>query len=154
MDIASIIANEIKIVADSGKESRTRAKATCPLIFPDLIMGLIRVACMVIPNHVHEKIISTINDKYISMYSSSKKIRETRQPPSDDLNFNDWDPRFRASISHTWDQNEVNHMEFSSLHDSMYWLQLQMGRPYEATQQILTLDTYHTYVALPADIPF
>ncbi|KAI5423226.1 hypothetical protein KIW84_046284 [Lathyrus oleraceus] len=41
IDVAQIIANEMRHVAESGKEFRIGTRSTCPLIFPDLIMGLL-----------------------------------------------------------------------------------------------------------------
>lgn len=41
VDVARIVADEIKVVAESGKQPGERAKSTCPLVFPCLIMGLI-----------------------------------------------------------------------------------------------------------------
>lgn len=68
----------MKILVESGEEPRTGAKAIHPLVIPGLIMGLIRVAHIVIPKHVHNKIIGTINDTYITRYCSIKKTRENR----------------------------------------------------------------------------
>ncbi|KAI5414140.1 hypothetical protein KIW84_058328 [Lathyrus oleraceus] len=41
IDVAQIIANGMIHVAESGKEFGTRTRSTCPLVFPDLIMGLL-----------------------------------------------------------------------------------------------------------------
>lgn len=57
VDVARTIANEMKILVESGEEPGTGAKVIHPLVIPGLIMGLIRVAHIVIPNHVHNKII-------------------------------------------------------------------------------------------------
>lgn len=68
----------MRILVESGEEPGTGAKAMHPLVIPGLIMGLIRVAHIVIPNHVHNKIIGMINDTYITRYCSRKKNRENR----------------------------------------------------------------------------
>ncbi|KAI5426143.1 hypothetical protein KIW84_031824 [Lathyrus oleraceus] len=41
IDVAQIIANEMRCVTESGKEFGTGTRSTCPLVFPDLIMGLL-----------------------------------------------------------------------------------------------------------------
>ncbi|KAI5398625.1 hypothetical protein KIW84_064117 [Lathyrus oleraceus] len=51
VDVARTIANEMKILVESGEEPGTGAKAIHPLVIPGLIMGLIRVAHTVIPKH-------------------------------------------------------------------------------------------------------
>ncbi|KAI5441420.1 hypothetical protein KIW84_010768 [Lathyrus oleraceus] len=41
IDVAQIIGNEMRNVAESGKEFGTGTRSTCPLVFPGLIMGLL-----------------------------------------------------------------------------------------------------------------
>lgn len=75
MNVAIIIVNELKLVAESGRKHGV--KPSCPLVFPGLIMGLCVANRIVLPKQVHETITGTINDIYISRYSMGKKSRNT-----------------------------------------------------------------------------
>ncbi|MCI37526.1 hypothetical protein A2U01_0058750, partial [Trifolium medium] len=54
VDVARLISNEMKSIAESGVTDLSRPK--CPLAFPGLIMGLVIEAQVNIPQFVHEKI--------------------------------------------------------------------------------------------------
>lgn len=54
VDVAQIIANELKMVVESGRQPG--AKPSFPMIFPGLIMGLCITTYMVLPPHIHETI--------------------------------------------------------------------------------------------------
>ncbi|CAI8602270.1 unnamed protein product [Vicia faba] len=56
IDVAQIIANEMRNVAEIGKEFGAGTKTTCPLVFRDLIIGLLIASRVRIPNVVHFKI--------------------------------------------------------------------------------------------------
>ncbi|KAL5095922.1 hypothetical protein RYX36_000249, partial [Vicia faba] len=56
INVAQIIANEMRNVAESGKDFWGGIKSTCPLVYPSLIVGLIIASRVRIPNIVHVKI--------------------------------------------------------------------------------------------------
>lgn len=65
------------------------------------------------------------------------------------LGFVNWDPIFKDTFSYTKDQNESSHKAFTSIHDSMYSLHLQMGIPQDVTHQVVTPEAFHTHIAWP-----
>ncbi|GAU52033.1 hypothetical protein TSUD_418690, partial [Trifolium subterraneum] len=61
VDVARVIANEMKIIASSGVTDHTRPK--CMLAFPALIMGLIKDERIPVPQHYHQTL-ERIDDVY------------------------------------------------------------------------------------------
>ncbi|CAI8600160.1 unnamed protein product [Vicia faba] len=105
VDIGQIIATKMKNVAENGNEFGDGTRTTHPLVYPDLIMGLL-----------------------IASQKNKRRHREqTGQTSSNTLNYDDWDPRLRQYFTYTWDQNDSNHRAYLYLHDSFYWLHIQLG---------------------------
>ncbi|KAL5067455.1 hypothetical protein RYX36_018342 [Vicia faba] len=73
IDVAQIIANEMRNVAEIGKEFGAGTKTTCPLVFRDLIIGLLIASRVRIPNVVHFKIKTKVNNTYVDRYCLEKK---------------------------------------------------------------------------------
>ncbi|CAI8615682.1 unnamed protein product [Vicia faba] len=121
IDVAQIIADEMRNVAESGKEFEAGTKTTCPLVFLGLIMGLLIASRVQIPNMVHFKIKAEVNDTYVDIYCLEKKMRRGQigKTPSDTLNYDDWDPRLHKAFTYTWGQNNYNHRVVVSLHDAI-----------------------------------
>jgi len=159
----------MKIVAES--RIKPPAKHNCPLNFPGLIIGLCREARIVIPSHVHETIKRPITDKYIGRYCTGRRDRARAvaplaqpappvpQEPQPELApqqflFSEWDPRYLAAYTYTWDQNEANHRALNTIQDSMYRLQLQFGVPQAPAHQLMTPDAFQAHVAWPGVRPF
>ncbi|CAI8594304.1 unnamed protein product [Vicia faba] len=126
IDVAQIIANEMRNVVESGKEFGAGTKTICPLVFPGLMMGLLIASRVQIPNMVHFKIKTKVNDMYVDKYCLEKKRREGQsgQTSSETLNYNDWDLRLRQDFTYTWDQNDSSHRVVMSLHDAIYKLKI------------------------------
>ncbi|KEH25675.1 hypothetical protein MtrunA17_Chr6g0462331 [Medicago truncatula] len=166
VDIARVISQEMKIVAESG--IKPPAKHNCPLTFPGLIIGLCHKARIVIPAQVHETIKHPITDTYIGRYCTGSRARARAEAPQTQSTpqeaqpaptpqqflFSEWDPRYLAAYTYTWDQNEANHRALNTIQDSMYRLQLQFGVPQALTHQLMTPDAFQAHVAWPGVRPF
>jgi hypothetical protein len=72
VDVASIIAGEMRKVATSGTKFGGK---TGVLTYPGLIMGLCRRANVPIPDEVHFSITSVINDAYLNRFCQSQMDR-------------------------------------------------------------------------------
>ncbi|KAL5067195.1 hypothetical protein RYX36_018082 [Vicia faba] len=129
IDVAQIISNEMRNVAESGMEFGSGIKSSCPLVFPGLIMGLLISPRVHLQNLTIFKIKTKVDDKYVDHYCLEKKIKkkETRETSSATFNYGDWDPRLCQAFSHTWDQNDSNDRVVLALHDSFYRMQIQPG---------------------------
>ena len=95
INVAQIISNEMRNVAESGKEFGSGIKSSCPLVFPGLIMGLLIASRVRMPNFTIFKIKTKVDDKYVDRYCLEKKIKKkkTGETSSATLNYGDWDPR-------------------------------------------------------------
>lgn len=86
-------------------------------------------------NRINTIRITTINNRQGERSRSSQQAQVDPSAPQEpphavvqpQFGFDDWDPRFRAGFSYNWDQNESNHKAYSSIHECMCKLQLQMG---------------------------
>ncbi|KAI5428617.1 hypothetical protein KIW84_033570 [Lathyrus oleraceus] len=92
IDVAQIITNEMRNVAESGKEFGTGTRSTCPLIFPGLIMGLLIASRVRIPNVVQFEIKTKVNYTYVNRFFLEKKKKrrqaeQTWQTLSNTLNY-------------------------------------------------------------------
>ncbi|KAL5078387.1 hypothetical protein RYX36_017371 [Vicia faba] len=139
IDVARIISNEMRNVAESGKEFGSGIKSSCPLVFPGLIMGLLISSRVRLPNLTIFKIKTKVDDKYVDLYCLENKIKkkEMGETSSATLNYGDWDPRFRQAFSYTWDQNDSNHRVVLTLHGSFYRMQIQPGMQSNEGQQFM-----------------
>ena len=153
VDVARIIAEELKDIALSNKER-------VPLAFPGLIMGLIMSLRIKIPSQIHEELQNPITDAIIARHSD----KETRgkkgtgasssHQPQVGGDFSDMDPFQKQCFTYTWDYLDANKRAMTSLHDSMYRMQLHTGYPPEAAHQVPTPEFYQSYCAWPGDRPF
>ncbi|KAL5079175.1 hypothetical protein RYX36_007596 [Vicia faba] len=73
IDVAQIIANDMRNVAKSGKEFGGGIKSTYPMVYLGIIMGLIISSRVRIPNTIHVKIKTKVNDTYIDKFCLEKK---------------------------------------------------------------------------------
>lgn len=82
MDVARIISNKIKMIAENSHQLGRKIIYT--LAFSGLIMGLCIIAHILMPLVVHETIDGVIDDKYIEMYCMTKGARALNnlQPPA------------------------------------------------------------------------
>ncbi|CAI8589022.1 unnamed protein product [Vicia faba] len=78
VDIGQIIANEIRNVAESGKEFGAGVRSTHPLVYPSLIMGFLIGARVRVPNVVPFEIKTKVNDIYVERYFLEKKKKRRR----------------------------------------------------------------------------
>jgi len=156
IDIARIIASELKDVA-------LRNKDRIPLAFPGLIMGLIISLRIKIPSQVHEELQNPITDAIIARDIDKEKkgkkgsgASSSHQPqaPTTDSDFSHMDPYQQQCFTYTWDYLDANKRVVTSLHDSLYGMQLHYGYPQEAAHQVPTPEAYETYCAWPGDRPF
>jgi hypothetical protein len=156
VDIARIIAEELKDVALSNKDR-------VPLAFPGLIMGLIISLRIRIPSHVHEELQNPITDAIIARHSDKEKkgkkgtgASSSHQPqaPTSADDFSHMDPAQRQCFTYTWDYLDANKRAMTSLHDSMYRMQLHAGYPQVADHQVPFPEAFQAYCAWPGDRPF
>ncbi|MCH98537.1 hypothetical protein A2U01_0019542, partial [Trifolium medium] len=155
VDVARIISNEMKSIAESGVRNFSRPK--CPLAFPALIIGLVTEARVNIPQYVHDRIQGSIDDAYVVRYCTGKKKRgpapqdpEEQQPqapehPAAPYAYPNVDPTLQNWFYHTWDQNAANYRAMTDMHESMYKMQLQ--------EQMMTPPEFQTYANWPRDRP-
>lgn len=106
MDVTQIIDNKMRRVAESGKEFGTGTRSSCPLVFPDLIMGLLIASRVRIPSVVPFEIKTKVNDTYMDKFCLEKKKKrmeaeETGKTSSNTPNYGDWDPRLRQAFTYT-----------------------------------------------------
>ncbi|KAL5070063.1 hypothetical protein RYX36_020950 [Vicia faba] len=103
IDVARIISNEMRNVAENGKEFGSGIKSSCTLVFPGLIMGFLIASRVHLPNLTIFKIKTKVDDKYVDHYCLEKNIKkkETGETSSATLNFGNWDPRLCQAFSYT-----------------------------------------------------
>ncbi|GAU40253.1 hypothetical protein TSUD_219650 [Trifolium subterraneum] len=122
VDIARVIANEIRSVTESG--IKKEAKPVLP--YPGLITGLCEAEHVHIPALVSHQI-KPINDKYIKRYCKLKEVQQQPQAPQlptaplhpvePQQAYPDIDPRLQNLFYHTWDHNTSNHRALTVLYD-------------------------------------
>ena len=136
IDVARIIANEIRLALENCKHSG--GKAPAPLIFPSLITSLCLKAG--VQFHTSQAVVNpgTIDDEYVERYClprSKKRTAEDTSAPNADVggpngvSFDDYDPRQREICNYNWDMMEAQQRAFTQMHASMANLQLQFRNP-------------------------
>lgn len=150
---------EMRNVAESGKEFGIGTRSTCPLVFPDFIMGFLIASRVRIPNVVPFEIKTKVNDTYVDMFCMEKKknrrkVEQMGQTSSNTLNYGDWYPRLCQAFTYTWDQNDSIHMVVISLHDSFYMLHIQPEGQPDAGHHFMTLEEFQTHIAWHGDMLF
>ncbi|XP_050880833.1 uncharacterized protein LOC127084430 [Lathyrus oleraceus] len=75
IDVARIIALELKSVIESGLKSG--ARVNCPLAFPCLIMALCQHSRVKLPSRSQVRIPPAINDRYVAKYCKPKNFRSS-----------------------------------------------------------------------------
>jgi hypothetical protein len=162
VDIARTIAWQLrKVVLQGHGEPKTR------LSFPGLIMGLIKDTHMRMPTDYHEIIKNPIDDAFITRYimGESKKGKGKKgtgasssshqpQAPTSADDFSHMDPAQRQCFTYTWDYLDANKRAMTSLHDSLYRMQLHAGYPQLADHQVPLPEAFQAYCAWPGDRPF
>jgi hypothetical protein len=129
VDIAKVMARELKDVVLSGVLDRTRAN--CMLPFPALIMGLIRQARIYVPATFRDKI-GKIDDKHVDRWCQPKKPLRTQQPdptyaPSHSTTHAPSQFTDQQLLYHLMDQNAANHRADDYLYQAMY--QMSLNQP-------------------------
>ncbi|GAU51860.1 hypothetical protein TSUD_416440 [Trifolium subterraneum] len=163
VDIARVIANEMRSVAESG--IKNDAKPVLP--YPGLIIGLCEAEHVHIPAIVSHTTDKLINDKYIKRYCKLKEVQQQpqQQPQAPQLPaaplhpvepqqaYPNIDPRLQNWFYHTWDQNTSNHRALTVLQESMYRMQLDQGVPVNHDYQVMDPQHFQTHIAWPGDRP-
>lgn len=91
VDVARIIANEFKLVAESGRQPG--AKANFPLVFSASIRAICAHGRVNIPLQVHDTLSGTIDDLFVARhYVPNKKKVATEASSSGNMDFRNWNP--------------------------------------------------------------
>ncbi|KAI5445340.1 hypothetical protein KIW84_013537 [Lathyrus oleraceus] len=124
VDVARIILNEIKMIAKSGHQ--LRSKIPCTLAFLWMIMGLCIRSRISMPPVDRETVDDVINDRYIERYCMTKGALTLNDPqPPTQQPFDE-----RATCTYTWDMLEANERAFWFMHDFIHQLGLQIREPH------------------------
>ncbi|GAU42857.1 hypothetical protein TSUD_13250 [Trifolium subterraneum] len=100
IDVARVIANEMKVIASSGVTNQSKPK--CMLAFSTLIMGLIKEERIPIPQNFHE--LEKIDDIYVNRYCKLKR-KETPTAPTHPTAPHD--AMYRMSLQHPIDESTM-----------------------------------------------
>ncbi|KAI5394483.1 hypothetical protein KIW84_061227 [Lathyrus oleraceus] len=129
IDVARIIANELKSVIESGLKSG--ARVNCPLAFPCLIMSLCIQARVRLPSRGQVRIPSPIDDRYVAKYCRAKNARgsaasgSTRASDGPGTSTPRLDPYVQAVCNYSLEWMAASQRAMLDMHDSMQRLQLQ-----------------------------
>ncbi|KAI5398749.1 hypothetical protein KIW84_064213 [Lathyrus oleraceus] len=129
IDVARIIANELKSVIESGLKSG--ARVNCPLAFPCLIMSLCIQARVRLPSRGQVRIPSPIDDHYVAKYCRAKNVRgsaaaeSTRASDGPGTSTPGPDPYLQVVCDYNWEWMAATQRAMIDMHDSMQRLQLQ-----------------------------
>ncbi|GAU40254.1 hypothetical protein TSUD_219640 [Trifolium subterraneum] len=134
VDIARVIANEIRSVTESG--IKKEAKPVLP--YPGLITGLCEAEHVHIPALVSHQI-KPINDKYIKRYC---KLKEVQQQPQA--------PQLPTAPLHPVEPQQAYPDIDPRLQNLM---QLYQGVPVNPDYQVMSPQHFQTHIAWPGDRP-
>ncbi|KAI5432390.1 hypothetical protein KIW84_036221 [Lathyrus oleraceus] len=129
IDVARIIANELKSVIESGLKSG--ARVNCPLAFPCLIMSLCIQARVRLPSRGQVRIPPPIDDRYVAKYCRAKNARgsaasgSTRASDGPGTSTPRLDPYVQAVCNYSLEWMAASQRAMIDMHDSMQRLQLQ-----------------------------
>lgn len=157
VDIARIIAREIKHVALSGvTEPATK------IAFPGFIMGLVLAQKVHLTGPPQEVLTHPIDDDFIRNLarkeakelraaSSSHPEPETAPPHAPThANAFDFTPWLYQINQYSWDQNEALYRSNTAVHQSVYNAQMHPGDP---AYPVMTPEEYHAFVSWPGGRP-
>ena len=156
IDVARIIAYELKSVIESGLKSG--ARVNCPLAFPCLIMSLCLQARVRLPSRGQVRIPPPIDDRYVAKYCKPKNVRSSSAaevtgasdgPGTFTLGS---DPFQQAVCNYNWDWMTATQRAMLDMHDSMQLLQLQMRDP-SGEHSMMTREQFLQHVSWPVDRP-
>ncbi|KAI5395028.1 hypothetical protein KIW84_061583 [Lathyrus oleraceus] len=123
IDVARIIANELKTVIESGLKSG--ARVNCPLAFPCLIMSLCIKARVRLPSRGQVRIPAPIDDRYVAKYcrakatGSSAASGSTRVSDGPSASTPRVDPYLRAACEFNFEWMAASQRAMIDMHDSM-----------------------------------
>ncbi|KAI5420490.1 hypothetical protein KIW84_044330 [Lathyrus oleraceus] len=153
IDVARIIANELKSVIESGLKSG--ARVNCPLAFPCLIMSLCIQARVRLPSRGQVRIPSPINDRYVSKYCRPKTTRgsaatgSTRASDGPSTSTPRLDPYIQAVCNYSLEWMAASQRAMLEMHDSMQRLQLQGS----GAHALMTREQFLLNANWPVDTP-
>jgi hypothetical protein len=153
IDVARIIANELKTVIESGLKSG--ARVNCPLAFPCLIMSLCIKARVRLPSRGQVRIPAPIDDRYVAKYcrakatGSSAASGSTRVSDGPSASTPRVDPYLRAACEFNFEWMAASQRAMIDMHDSMQRLQLQGS----GAHALMTREQFLTNANWPVDVP-
>ncbi|KAI5424661.1 hypothetical protein KIW84_030738 [Lathyrus oleraceus] len=153
IDVARIIANELKTVIESGLKSG--ARVNCPLAFPCLIMSLCIKARVRLPSRGQVRIPAPIDDRYVAKYcrakatGSSAASGSTRVSDGPSASTPRVDPYLRAACEYNFQWMAASQRAMIDMHDSMQRLQLQGS----GAHALMTREQFLTNANWPVDVP-
>ncbi|CAL5189369.1 unnamed protein product [Lathyrus oleraceus] len=156
IDVARIIALELKSVIESGRKAG--ARVNCPLAFPCLIMSLCMQARVRLPSRGQVRIPPPIDDRYVAKYCRAKNVRGsaaaegTRASNGPGTSTLGPDPYQQAVCNYNWDWMAATQRAMLDMHDSMQLLQLQ-GRDPTGDHSLMTREQFLLNANWPVDRP-
>ncbi|KAI5422781.1 hypothetical protein KIW84_045986 [Lathyrus oleraceus] len=153
IDVARIIANELKSVIESGLKSG--ARVNCPLAFPCLIMSLCIQARVRLPSRGQVRIPSPIDDRYVAKYCRAKNARgsaasgSTRASDGPGTSTPRLDPYVQAVCNYSLEWMAASQRAMLDMHDSMQRLQLQGS----GAHALMTREQFLLNANWPVDTP-
>ncbi|KAI5427802.1 hypothetical protein KIW84_033000 [Lathyrus oleraceus] len=153
IDVARIIANELKSVIESGLKSG--ARVNCPLAFPCLIMSLCIQARVRLPSRGQVRIPPPIDDRYVAKYCRAKNARgsaateSTRASDGPGTSTPGLDPYLRAVCDYSFEWMAASQRAMIDMHDSMQRLQLQGS----GAHALMTREQFLLNANWPVDMP-
>jgi hypothetical protein len=156
IDVARVIALEMKSVVESGLKSG--ARVNCPLAFPCLIMALCQHAKVKLPSRSQVRIPPAINDRYVAKFCKPKNLRSgaaagntgTSDGPGTFAHGSD--PFQQAVCNYNWDWMAATQRAMVDMHDSMQLLQLQ-ARDHSGDHSMMTREQFLQNASWPMDRP-
>ncbi|KAI5414213.1 uncharacterized protein LOC127087631 [Lathyrus oleraceus] len=153
IDVARIIANELKSVIESGLKSG--ARVNCPLAFPCLIMSLCIQARVRLPSRGQVRIPSPIDDRYVAKYCRAKNARgsaateSTRASDGPGTSTPRLDPYVQVVCNYSLEWMATSQRAMLDMHDSMQRLQLQGS----GAHALMTREQFLLNANWPVDTP-
>ena len=153
IDVARIIANELKTVVESGLKSG--ARVNCPLAFPCLIMSLCVQARVRLPSRGQVRIPSPIDDRYVAKYCRAKTTGgsaasgSTRASDGPGTSTPRIDPYVQAVCNYSLEWMAASQRAMLDMHDSMQRLQLQGS----GAHALMTREQFLLHANWPVDTP-
>ncbi|KAI5396388.1 hypothetical protein KIW84_062553 [Lathyrus oleraceus] len=153
IDVARIIANELKSVIESGLKSGARVNR--PLAFPCLIMSLCIQARVRLPSRGQVRIPSPIDDRYVAKYCRPKTTKgsaasgRTRASDGPGTSTPRLDPYVQAVCNYSLEWMAASQRAMLDMHDPMQRLQLQGS----GAHALMTREQFLLNANWPVDTP-